>query len=145
MKDKLTLEDLAPYVPYGLKLYYAPKDEIINLRPSHFPNDWSVTLASKPILRNLSDLTKEIEHNGRKYCIMSLWFSVEADEEEAYELYRTIPDYWKTVIASIKSNGVKHQDYGFVKLLFKHHFDVNNLIERGLAVDLNTIKLKQHE
>lgn len=70
----ITIKELAGYLPYGVK--FINKDGEINTLDGlfvdlalHFSNanrtDYFHFLSEfKPILRPLSDLTKEIEHNG---------------------------------------------------------------------------------
>ncbi|MDR2274324.1 MAG: hypothetical protein LBF27_25680 [Sphingobacterium sp.] len=81
----LTLEHLAPYLPYGLKvvskinnysytLLGACKDEILIQDDL---NGWYATNIFKPILRPLSELTKEIEHNGVSFLPLLLLAKVE--------------------------------------------------------------------
>ena len=64
---KLELKTLAPYLPYGLKIRYIERNE------THIFNSYNIDAVCseqnhlKPILRPLSDLTKEIEVNGEKF------------------------------------------------------------------------------
>ena len=90
----------------------------------------------KPIRRPLSGLIKEIEHNGKKFVPMLLLFPQSVKEENDFEVYGTIPDYWKVLM---KIN-VKNWDYWQVHKLISWHFDINGLIEAGLAIDKNIIK-----
>lgn len=72
--EKLTIKELAPYLPYGLfvqsnrgGIYLM--DIYSNMSGSGVEKrEVSIVLNEemKPILRPLSDLTKEIEHNGEK-------------------------------------------------------------------------------
>jgi hypothetical protein len=71
---KLELKHLAPYLPYGLKVKII--DQIRNykinqIRELKIQLFWDFTRTErniiKPILRPLSDLTKEIQHNGEKF------------------------------------------------------------------------------
>lgn len=156
-KKSLEIKHLAPYLPYGLNWYIEGMQgpeimTMIGLSNGHVIfsqmdleimdsldlDEHSALNPHKPALRPLSDLTKEIEHNGKKYCVMSLWYSVPIKDEENYKLYGTIPDYWKTVINVMTR--MKFIDYGFVKIMFEHHFDVFGLIDSGLALDINTIE-----
>jgi hypothetical protein len=67
MKDQLTLEHLAPYLPYGLKILNGWGD-IKKLNYSYLDDENNGFINHvKPILRPLSDLTEEIEHNGVKF------------------------------------------------------------------------------
>ena len=128
---KLELKHLAPYLPYGLK--------VSNIRGSVFllntfsnmrgrgieSRDINSVLSEqmKPILKPLSDLTKEFEHNGEKVNIF-----------DRIEIYKgSGVDY---LIEQIR--------FGFVEvivynILLEHHFDVFGLIEKNLAIDINTI------
>jgi hypothetical protein len=128
---KLKLEDLAPYLPYGLtwfcldedsreiehlptvKIYDLQKQTIeiggmdIDLAELPYPDGLTI----KPILRPLFDLENEEYENrifNREYII---------DKEANSEL------------------GYYEWCY-----LFENHFDVFGLIEKGLAIDINTLK-----
>lgn len=159
---KLTINHLAPYLPYGLEGQIGSSGgtfgKLLGLKDEFFcyaettytkwPGNegrWNgLNLHDfKPLLLPLSKLTEEIEHNGKKYCILSLWYSLPVKEEEAYEVYGTIPEYWKTVVDNIEKNGLRYIDYGFVKILLEHHFDCFKLIPNGLALDKSTIN--QHQ
>ncbi len=120
--EKLELKHLAPYLPYGLKYFvdYTDGDtEIVNLDGAfidelYLSNGLTCgyqSETSKPILRPLSDLTKN---------------------EFVDDLGKWYGDYQELDLDDI--------DYGIVKNYFKHHFDVFGLIEKGLAIDINTIK-----
>ena len=65
--EKLELKHLAPYLPYGLNGIHGDKRIDFNSA-----NIWVFTLNAKPIFRPLSDLTKEIEHNGEKFVPMEV-------------------------------------------------------------------------
>lgn len=142
----LELKHIAPYLPYEL---YFMRYEKKCLDKTVTPVVWSkdlhpfktqlnaVTLngfdyeKSKPILRPLSDLTKEIEVNGTKYESVKHYF------EEIY--------YTQTLHKQVNSiiqdeRWVNHCEYILVKFLFEHHFDVFGLIEHGLAINVNAIQ-----
>lgn len=82
----------------------------------------------------LSDLTKEIEHNGEKFV------PIEKLECEGVDL--------GTGILGIQID--KFTGYDFIWLidiqteiiekLYEWHFDLHSLIEKGLAIDINTLK-----
>lgn len=140
---KIELKHLAPYLPYGLKgnlvnLEYF--DSQINkelyrietgLTEKNKFYDITVVVGDcegeivdfKPILRPLSDLTKE--------RIDFLWFEVigvdrgNFDEHDFYE---------KCEIGLINLLPIMVYDK-----LFEWHFDVFELIPQGLAIDINTI------
>ncbi len=120
---KLELKHLAPYLPYRLKVSLIHTlhghtgigsvehvVQAVNEGKSQF----------KPILRPLSDLTKEIEHNGEKFVptkALSMWD-----------------------LQGITVLDIPHIPVNLYELLLKWHFDVFGLIEKGLAIDINTLK-----
>lgn len=89
----------------------------------------------KLVLRKISDLTKEIEHNGEKFVPIEKFCEIEDCRTEI-----NIRDtQWG--IKEIAKNGVQYDsDFGVVQQLFEWHFDCFNLLEQGLAIDINTIK-----
>ena len=170
----LELKHLAPYLPYGLKYSVFNKKGKLDLLEIGTNNIYNIITAVnkgvyggeyKPILRPLSDLTKEIEVNGEKFVPLEIlgqkhiedgffedgsfgWGqSTGGDDEQDYYLtvsnnegFYLVFDIW-----------CGHQDEGgycvdnenipfpLVELFFKWHFDVFGLIEKGLAIDINTI------
>lgn len=148
---KLELKHLAPYLPYGLKIGFEGKSNyivngyngsylLVNIIDSPTPVTlmWSMVGENyKPILRPLSDLTKEIEHNGETFVPMDWLFGADVNEEEAFAIYGTIPNYWQ---ACLKVDVPDDWEYCKVQDILKWHFDVFGLIENGLAIDMNTIK-----
>ena len=136
--EKLELKHLAPYLPYGLKAEildykcdYVNKryDEIVGVHQwDKTCLYWSVLTVGgskpnieriKPMLRPLSDLTKEIEHGGEKFVptkALSMWD-----------------------LEGITAIDIPHIPVNLYELLLKWHFDIFGLIEKGLAVDINTL------
>ncbi len=78
----------------------------------------------KPILHPLSDLTKEIEHNGEIIHVLTF----------LCEKYRNLNPH--QLIAAIKSGII---DFNIMMDLIEFHFDVAGLIEKGEAIDVNTL------
>lgn len=124
---KLELKHLVPYLPYGLKVYVQDygielvivfiKDEVITIE------DNASFCGIKPILRPLSDLTKEIEINGEKLYPFIIYNDDDLD---------------KKLIKFIKGDySYSHLPYWIVQKLFELHFDVYGLIADGLAIDIN--------
>jgi hypothetical protein len=115
---KLELKDLAPYLPYGVQ--YKDNKNIVKILKSL---DAVILMADfghgdaqefkelKPILRPLSDLQNEEYEN--KIFNREYIIDKEADSELGY--------------------------YEWC-YLFKNHFDVFGIIEKGLAIDINTLK-----
>lgn len=80
---------------------------------------------AKPILRPLSDLTKEIEHNGKKIIpLLELKWN------------RTINGFTKSNIdAAMSSLSLKDA----IKLI-EWHIDIAGLIDKGEVIDVNTLQ-----
>ena len=129
--EKLELKHLAAYLPYNLKVTFEHDEEHTHDLVGLNYNWQGVDLISqfgdfgrseiekaKPILRPLSDLANEIEHKGEKFMpadkLPHLYLSYLIDDPE---LIMTI-------------------EYEDVQKLISWHFDVFNLIEKGLAVPL---------
>jgi hypothetical protein len=121
---KLELKHLAPYLPYELKMEKIKGFEDIRTMGSDINNSSTIVnigacirLQYKPILRPLSDLTKV---NG---------FSLSDMISHGYHNPFWLPENFE----------VKYlMNLDFEKLV-SWHFDVFGLIEKGLAIDINTI------
>jgi hypothetical protein len=137
MNNKLELKHLPPYLPYGLQCRV--------WKPSHIHNNKIVKLVGlinkdcgcftqnnyyydefKPILRPLSDLTTS--HNI--FEDKAICFIDESDNGGSF----TIDDiYFK-----YKESSFSDWRNAYL-LLLENHFDVFGLIEKGLAIDINTL------
>ena len=91
-------------------------------------NIWSRNI--KPILRPLSDLTKEIEHNGEKFVPI-----VYLCNSELYG-YSDL----RYMINSNNFNSIESLSFKSFNKIMEWHFDVFGLIEKGLAIDINTME-----
>lgn len=146
---KLDIKHLAPYLPYGITLYVFGQTKLADyiVEAQRLTSDGSIYFAHdynfisgnedyfKPILRLLTDLTKEIEHNG-----------------DTFVPYEKILLYCNDESFSVNQKGIplmyldgswefpNNWTYEIMVLLFEWKFDVFGLIEQGLAIDLNTIK-----
>lgn len=125
---KLELKHLAPYFPYKLKILGLNNQN--KLRPLSLS---SVRIASdliydrinenKPILRPLSDF------NTRTYLLDCQNLDGICIEED--------------LSLHSKGFGIELREYmNIYDFLFKNHFDVFGLIEKGLAIDINTLNKK---
>ena len=150
---KMEIKHLAPYLPYDLKVVFEDDEhehtlvglvnwsnEIMVLSP--FSDYGRSNIKNcKPILRPLSDLTKEIEHKGVKI--------IPIDYFEIGDDYNDIVDYGQgnvKLIGLLKDMAehnfiqISYMNYGVIIKLFEWHFDVFGLIEKGLALDINELK-----
>lgn len=156
--EKLELKHLAAYLPYGLKVQHTEflpnKDEIqTTLIESisdncvtfteyccdYYFNEIEPECKIKPILRPLSDLTKEIEVNGEKFMPMEKlykhWVGTHTNNQINQKYFSEIMERLS------KYDDCKHIHYCIVENLFKWHFDIFELIHKNLAIDINTLKL----
>lgn len=121
MKEKLELKHLAPYLPYRLKMVTTKGQGIITGSTLYRMD----TLDLKPILRPLSDLTNEIEHNGERFVPVIELGIITIDDIDHF---------------NYKAFKHRYENYWISEFLFKWHFDCFDLIKKGLAVDINTLK-----
>lgn len=143
--EKLELKHLAGYLPYGLKGNYLLSD-VVNTHKDEL-RDKLLTLDNvkffldyaTPILRPLSELTKEIEVNGEKFVpiekIHQLYFdgiTISRDNTtELLDIEMYTNDHAHTIDFYV--------GYEIVQNLLEWHFDIYGLIEKGLAIDINTL------
>lgn len=115
---KLELKHLAAYLPYELSFYWedyqGDQKTPWVLKASSI--EFVLANQNKPILRPLSDLTKEIEINEKKFV-----------PKIELEKIGTIP------------LSISYYYHSQIEKLLKWHFDIYGLIEQGLAIDINTL------
>lgn len=145
--EKLTLEQIAPYLPYklvlGLTHSHAPiictgltihEDGIM---AHHKKGSVNVSLEKwyKPILRPMSDFDDPTKyHNEDNYSFMAEFNKssgiIDIDRDLDFEIEE------RSHITYLNcSNALMVYDF-----LFKHHFDVFDLIEKGLAISIHDLK-----
>lgn len=136
--QKLTLKELAPYLPYELKIQVHGNGELFTLATHRFYKDYSNNELSihsmvedsqvKPVLRPLSDITLEIVQQLFGFEIEE--FRMESDNENDFSL---------EVLTDLGWTSLTFNEY---QNLLAYHFDLFMLIEKGLAVDINTLSLE---
>lgn len=160
--EKLELKHLAPYLPYGLKVTKEDwrrifKLDIYGTTLNCVGIEFVLNRQAKPILRPLSDLTKEIEVNKKKF-IPIRWLIPESfgyienmeisdfldrnvvivsniTTKEEFHLYTD-----KFISVSTRNHIFNVSDFKIIQKLIEWHFDVFGLIEKGLAIDFNTLQ-----
>ena len=112
----------------------------------------------KLLLRPGSDITKEIEVNGKRFVPIDVFFEMEYSFKPNEEFgYRGIGKFASGSVymfhhtrhnpMSFISCDLLEMDYKFVQKLFEWHFDLFGLIPVDLAIDINKIqkwKTKSH-
>lgn len=139
---ELTIEHLAPYLPYGLEfencgeyytllqlnIYYDQKPMQVNGYSFETGDMVDCFLEGcKPLLRPLSQLTEEIEQNGEKLVPESELHS------KAFELGG---DQYAEIVPHIINKDVEIEEYPhwMVQRLISWNFDVFGLIDNELAI-----------
>lgn len=199
-KQELQYSHITPFLPYGLTAMVNTKVYIISGIDKPFTlsktivkflntkND-ELLRNIKPILRPLSDLTKEIEVNGEKFVPMvKLLYLYETNYFHENENLKYVTFDVNSIISCdhyiykllgsedfVVKFPVSTSNYGLLiysftydpalrrfayrnethktpfgmafqldlfQKLFEWHFDVDNLIPQGLAIDINTINLQ---
>jgi len=151
---KLELKHLAPYLPYLLtiRVYRANEslfveDLVLNgeildylFENSHQRNN-SMNIY-KPILRPLSDITKEIEVNGERFIPAAKLKSMVYEFDNIKISFVIVDGIGGRYIAWQANNDRTNRPvpYQFYEKLYEWHFDIFGLIDAGLAVDINTVK-----
>ena len=134
----LQIKHLAQYLPYKLKVIEDGKQKVMNASSGHSTYWCGMEYVAKRsdtiklVLRPLSDLTKEIEHNGEKFV------PVEWLEEKYYTL--NLHQQCFRLLEEDGENWVNQCSYMLVEHLLEWKFDIFNLIENNLAIDINTMK-----
>lgn len=166
MIEKLELKHIAPYLPYRLKCKVTDRGKIVisDLNAAYSDNSYAfMNIVEsekgfdeiKPILRPLSDLTKEIEVNGERFVPIEVllklnnktWFD-KHDSKSKYSLILSESNYGRSkafvkyhapIEINIIHDFILHESFTLVQKLHEWHFDVFGLIDSGLAIDINTL------
>ena len=132
----MELKHLAAYLPYGVKVTKADWGKILKMdcdgtTLNCVGIDFVLHTNAKLALRPLSDLTKEIEENGEKF-VPTEWL------QNRYELLNL---HEQAEQLSKDHRWLNQSDYMLVMHLIEWKFDVFGLIEKGEAIDINTLDL----
>lgn len=135
---KLKLKHLAPYLPYKLMLWHENNkskyplvvgNDTLSIRGGLRIDEFE-SEGCKPILRLLSDLTKQMDNQDKITWIDYLWFEVIGTDSDCFDRseFEILVEYDTTLAP-----------YKVIEYLFSQHFDVFGLIEQGIAIDINTL------
>jgi hypothetical protein len=141
---KLELKHLAAYLPYELSgIIKANNSEMnkkikLDLRTCAVLFDFDSKFNFKPILRPLSDVTKEIEINGEKFVPIEVLANI-AIEKLPKAMYERAK---KDILEYIKSGNLLMLPYKIIEKLISWHFNVFNLPENLFInySDINNLK-----
>jgi len=141
---KLELKHLAGYLPYGLLVTKNDWTNYMLLTPcSSYLADSKrkyeigildvICFKAKPILHPLSDLTKKIDFKNKKITPLTelLRLSNFDVSKMIFENQLEFLDTFTNILFLSFEDGQR---------LMEWHFDIYGLIEKGLAIDINTLK-----
>jgi len=145
--EKLTIEHLAPYLRYGLKwkstkykeistmIGLIPSQAVFKISDDEIESYTNFTLTGdtyiKPILRPLSDLLS----SG---CFVDI--ETASENEMNQHMWEDLRCRLERCEKSNSNTDINKMPYWVVELLFKYHVDVFGLIDKGLAIDINTLE-----
>jgi hypothetical protein len=162
--ETLTLEHLSAYLPYGLMAVdeygqariidyecQSYTKTIVGL--NHVLKSQTVQVnCFKPILYPLSSLTETIWYEGKEINPIEFikdWYNekyaTEIDDLEYYALeneFALFGAVHETLQSEAEIIAMPYQAY---QLLFKMKIDIFGLIEKGLAVDVNTLETNPYK
>lgn len=130
------LEIYSAYLPYKLHVGFETDDDThevvsvgldgLRLVSPHYNYGYCDFDTPKPILRNLSDLTKEIEHEGEVFVPIDLL------DSDLYPIdYFKDTDHYDYVLRWLRSEDKSHHlqflPYGLIQQLIKWKFNIFNL------------------
>ena len=176
--ENLKLEHISSYLPYGLKAYGGISKRVYTMTcaETNAPDRYSIEklcdefMNLKPILRPLSDLTKEIVCNKVKIipaieiakCIHGAYEHVQNIKVEftksgnSIKISSNVGNLGSIHINMVESclHSIKYKHaydinaYTFLEiqnLLHKWKFDYQGLIDQGLAINVNSLKENCYE
>lgn len=138
---ELELKHIAPYLPYNIQARdVGNHDKIIKNNAILATVACTYPHAIKPLLRPMSDLFKEIEHQGEKVCVAELIRDSAPNEKHLWGIntkQQTLTNitrerFWMPLKEPLSL------PYWAIEILFEYHFDVFGLIENGLAEPIKT-------
>lgn len=155
METKLTLENIAYYLPYGLKaelqtaINFGEIYEVTGLNSDIVKLDgleyWNHLFEIKPLLRPMSQLTQKITIEGKE-CIPIVELAKIAFPNVEWEANRSLKisykdrymfEYWNDSFCFWDGDGKKGRVPNQLQLfqwLYKNKFDVFGLCDAGLAL-----------
>lgn len=144
--EKLELKHIVGYLPYRLDSQIIDTTDlrcgetctllgIFDLKNKlELRTSWGTFYNNQiiPILRPLSDLIKEIEVNGEKFVPI---------KKLGWEYYDgELGSITNCVYGESPKTTVNVMDYLYdLEQLYEWHLDIHGLIEKGLAIDINTL------
>ena len=165
---KLELKDICGYIPYGFKYLYEGNtigDVRIQDYKTTIDSPLCLNFIIKPLLRPMSDITKEIIHEGERFVpIVELGHIIEPGGN--WQVYRDgagdLTEYGDDDVECVAHLCYSSACFGlsvgddiesistsdmiaFLDKLSEWMFDYRGLISAGLAIDVNTLPENPYE
>jgi hypothetical protein len=133
---ELELKYIVGYLPYDLKIKIRPFKgfEILSCLNLYI-NLGSII----PVLKPLSDLTKEIEVNGEKFIPIQ-----KLNDCPEIKYYLNNWNGHDVLLGDFENGYNVLENKSAILKLYEWHFDIHELIENGLAIDMNTLPETQN-
>ncbi|MGM1427938.1 hypothetical protein ACS126_01680 [Sphingobacterium lactis] len=147
--ERLTIKELAPYLPYKLKVKTRVGDKILEMMSlSTVTHKGQICIETydgtfgdmwfKPLLRPLSSLTEEIEHNGERFVPKDRLRKISGAFEPEEEFKNTFTIHMVDGFVTGFSALCMHvNQLELFNKLHEWHFDTANLLGRGLALPID--------
>jgi hypothetical protein len=163
---KLELKHIVGYLPYELMLKDTKRQIALTTTGAYFNankdesfkfmllNGWGIIDSEecKPILRPMSDITKDIEFITEDYNFNHKIYPEKISLMDYLNIAKRNPHKYRprlnrfeyslgngTVSYNFDVNGQLLMPYDIVKLFYMNKFDIFNLIKNNLAIDINTL------
>jgi len=133
---KLETKHLAAYLPYNLKC------EVLNSgQEKEIGEMIAVYDDNSACFGNIIESEKGFEYIKP---ILKPMLDFETYFAKIFETDKDVKEYLNEGFITIDNNFINIEDmpFGVVQLAFKHHFDIFGLIEKGLAIDVNTLSVQ---
>lgn len=159
--EKIELKDVIGYFPYNLGWIEENEDGITTEEYKNYidlSEDYSHVLHgnARPILRPISDLYKTIKHKGKEIIPLVELAKIAFPDWEWNDNLK-VKEY---ITAAIESNDYEFQfiggdfvindvyiaqnQYKLFDFLHELHIDYRGLIDKGLAIDINTLSYENN-
>lgn len=139
MEEKFELRHKAQYLPYKVRGSVNYRGEMID---QWLTQEYVYSKTFKPYLRPLRELELDEFMEGLKTLYRSKGISLELigfDGTISLSVtYRLKSDIVRMDL--IRHGSIEQSPYFFVQWLLENHFDIDGLINRGVALDLKTMK-----
>lgn len=125
----------------GLKVVRQSDSKIVDYSLAYYISEFGQSAWSgkcKPILHSLSDTTKEIEHKGEKFVPIEKIL-----EENCFDLSKMDIEEINSYAAPVLMPELISLSDAL--LLIEWHFDIAGLIEKGEAIDVNTLETNPYK